>query len=385
MSQHLVGLCWDHPRCVDPLHAAGAEWEAMTGVEISWETRSLARFGDEPLEDLRAGYDILTVDHPLIPECADAGILVALDEHLDARELERLTKEFVGPSFGSYRYAGRQWALPVDAACQVSAFRADRLPGPPPETWDEVLELIASHPGSVALALQSAQAITTLCTLCVNAGLPPSDLDRWFVSDEGRRAVELMQACADSGGSEFADAEPPAVLRALTCGDRLAYIPLVYGYVTYALPIEQGTSCDFCNIPSSGWGPVGSTLGGVGLAVSAESASIDAATAFVRWACSGSVQRGLIASAGGQPAHASAWADRAVNRATRGFYRRTLATIDAAWVRPREPWWPAFQRSGGEALQRGLVAGQPSDQILQRLAELLDDVRELDPGAAGHV
>ncbi len=384
MSRHLIGLCWDHPRCLDPMQAAGASWKATTGVEISWETRSLARFGDEPLEDLGGRYDILTIDHPLIPECADAGILVALDEHLDTPALERLADEFIGPSFTSYRYAGRQWALPVDAACQVSAFRADRLPCPPPATWDDVLELIVRQPGSVALALQSAQAITTLCTLCVNAGLPPTNLDRWLVSDEARRAVELMQACADSGGREFADAEPPAVLRALTCGDRLAYIPLVYGYVTYALPIEAGTSCDFCDIPSSGWGPRGSTLGGVGLAVSAESAAIEAAVAFVLWTCSGSVQRGLIASAGGQPAHRSAWEDPVLNRASRGFYDRTRATIDAAWVRPRETWWPAFQRTGGETLRRGLVAGLPSEEILRRLGEVLGAVRELDAGAAGH-
>ena len=48
-----------------------------------------------------------------------------IDEHGDPQSLLRLEAETVGKSFASYRLAGRQWALPIDAATQVQAIRPD--------------------------------------------------------------------------------------------------------------------------------------------------------------------------------------------------------------------------------------------------------------------
>ena len=51
---------------------------------------------------------------------------------------------FVGRSLESYRYDGRTWALPIDAACQVAVARPDLIAAlgkGAPETWDEMFEL----------------------------------------------------------------------------------------------------------------------------------------------------------------------------------------------------------------------------------------------------
>lgn len=80
--------------------------------------------------------------------------------------------DVVGASHSSYTYAGHQWGLATDAACQVAAVRVDLLEAGPPATWDEVLELARAQPGRVALPLAPGHAISSFLTLCANAGEP---------------------------------------------------------------------------------------------------------------------------------------------------------------------------------------------------------------------
>jgi multiple sugar transport system substrate-binding protein len=60
---------------------------------------------------------------------------------LPKRFLEQQKLQTAGPSFRSYTYGGHQWALAVDAAAQVSAYRPDLLRHPP-TTWPDVLTLM---------------------------------------------------------------------------------------------------------------------------------------------------------------------------------------------------------------------------------------------------
>lgn len=75
-------------------------------------------------------------------------------------------------------------------------------------------------------------------------------------------------------------------------GSRIACAPVVQGNIWYSM--------------SGGNGPVGSVLGGTGIAVSARSTYQREATDFACWGASGAVQRGPYAVAGGQPGHAAA-------------------------------------------------------------------------------
>ena len=90
---------------------------------------------------------------------------------MPGREAERaaLAAASVGPSFASYTYGGRQWALPIDAAAQVQAWRPDLIAAPP-KTWDEVMALAGD--GKVLLPLRNPHALMVFFTLAANLGTP---------------------------------------------------------------------------------------------------------------------------------------------------------------------------------------------------------------------
>ena len=119
----LTGSSWHHERGHAPMVATAAEYERITGgaVRVRWEPRSLKEFGVSPVEDLARRYDLVVIDHPHIGLIAGTGCAVPVNEFTSAAELSALADRSPGRSHQSYHYDGHQWALAVDAACQVSA------------------------------------------------------------------------------------------------------------------------------------------------------------------------------------------------------------------------------------------------------------------------
>src|SRR5512134_1806994 len=143
----LRGMAWDHPRARDPLEAISTAWTRRSGIPVEWNARSLKEFEDQPLEELATRHDLVLVDYPFMGVAAASGLIVAVDDWADAAYLADQRTHGVGPSFRSYTWEGRQWALAIDAACQVSAVREDLWRaagrGPLPGTWAEVAALAA--------------------------------------------------------------------------------------------------------------------------------------------------------------------------------------------------------------------------------------------------
>jgi len=194
------------------------------------------------------------------------------------------------------------------------------------------------------------------------------DVAEWL--GEAPRAIELLRIFVKGTALRFPEAEPPEILAELAEGNDIGYVPLTYGYACYSALAAEGFRCRFTDIPSGPVGQAGATLGGAGLAVPSGSLQRDVALKFIQWCCSAAVQREVIAANGGQPAHRAAWDDPAVNASTQGFYTATRATIDLAWVRPREGWWPYFQRHAGETIQRGIAADKPTTTIVTELRSI---------------
>jgi multiple sugar transport system substrate-binding protein len=167
--------------------------------------------------------------------------------------------------------------------------------------------------------------------------------------------------------------QPPDVLDSLTTGDELVYVPLTFGFVTYTRSDRVPRPCRFLDVASAGSGPVGAILGGAGLAVSSTSADAVEAAAFAAFASGAEAQRTLVGPAGGQPGSRAAWNDPELDRAAGGFFSGTSKTIEQAWVRPRERWWPAFQLEGGRLLSRGLGASERPRAILGSLESVYQD------------
>jgi multiple sugar transport system substrate-binding protein len=351
-------LCWDHERCVRPMRAAAAAWRKRAGVEVEVSARPLAAFNDQPVSELTDEYDLVFVDHPFVGTAAEVGCLAPLDELLEPGELAALAAGAVGPSHASYAYGGHQWALATDAACQVAVAREDLLPGPVPSSWDEVVALARRAPGAVAMPLYPADAICSLLTLHANAGRP-FDPRAGFQPAALARLLELVPHLHPASFG----ANPPAILDAMFAGGEIAYVPLCFGYASYAPRLR------FLDIV----GVSGSILGGAGLAVSAASPRPEAAAAFAAWVSGAEAQRMVVAPNGGQPGSAAAWDDAG------GFFSATRATIEAAWVRPREPWWPAFQRAAGERLAERLHDAPEPEQLAAELDDLIPAPQEVHP------
>lgn len=370
MSVILKGMTWNHPRGYDPLVACSKIWREKTGVTIEWDKRSLQDFESYPVEELAKAYDLIIIDHPHVGQITNEKCLLPLD--VEGREAERavLAARSVGASYPSYNWQGRQWAFPVDAATQVMAWRPDLI-STPPATWNEMLEL--ARAGRVLLTLRPPHVLMCFFTLAGNLGHPCSvEGDELIGRDEGATVIEMLREIAALVDPACFGMDPIAVFEKMAGqGSPIACTPLIYGYVSYAMRGFRPNLLHFANIPVAGNdGPKGSALGGTGLAVSAFTKAPLEAIEFVYWVASGEVQKGPYAASGGQPGHADAWEDDAVNAATADFYRATRATCEASWVRPRHDGYMGFQQAASERINQGLTGSEAATTVVDDLNRL---------------
>jgi multiple sugar transport system substrate-binding protein len=333
------------------MRAAASLWERERGVRIEWEARSLTAFGEEPLEAVADRFDLLVIDHPFVGTAHKSACLAPLDELLDTRTLRALAQDAIGPSHLSYAYGDHQYGLATDAACQVAVVRDDLLVTLP-ESFDDVLELARELPQRVAIPLAPADAICNFLTLRAS-GL------------SGHAALTWLGKLAALAHPESLWFTPPLALDRMSSTDEIAYVPLAFGYSNYSRDGRK-RRLRFLDIP----GTSGSVLGGAGLAVSTASAHAEDAAAFAAWASGAEAQRTVLFPAGGQPGSRRIWLDPQLDERVGGFFSGTLATIESAWVRPREPWWPAFQLAAGRAIHRFLADDGDYDKTLAAIAPL---------------
>jgi len=366
----LRGVTWDHVRGYGGLRAAAEAYRAVRpDVRVSWETRSLQAFADQPVEKLER-YDLIVLDHPSIGEAVARGALAPFEGDIDDGAAS------VGRSSESYVWQGRRWALPVDAAAQVAAYRADLLARcgvPPPENWDDVVRtahLLRERGMTIAMPAIPVDAV------CAFLGIStaPFDEDRVVEPDVGRRALSILHDVLGLAHPMSLGSNPPTVLAYMAANDDVAYCPLAFGYVTFARGGAGQEALRF------GPGPEWSgTLGGAGLAVSSASSSGDEAIAFARFVCSADVQRGPYVDGGGQPGHRAAWTDPDVDASATGFFSSTLPALDRAYLRPRFDGFLSFQDDAGEVIHSFLRGETDRDSALDRIDELFRETSEVRP------
>lgn len=364
-APRLKGMTWSHPRGYDPMVACSRIWKDKTGVDIGWDKRSLQDFESFSVEELARAYDLIVIDHPHVGEITAQGCLTALDGPGLDNECLALSRASIGGSYSSYNWDGRQWAFPIDAAAQVQAWRPDLLDRAP-RSFDEVMALAGE--GRVLIPMRPPHSLMTFFTLAANLGTPcttdgPGGL---IASAAGCRVYALIADLMRHVSAECFGMDPIAVFERMSEADAtIACTPLIYGYVSYGIAGFRPKILAFADIPAAGGqGPVGSALGGTGIAVSAFSVHAAEAIDFAYWIASGDVQRGPFAVAGGQPGHAAGWEDDAVNAATNDFYRNTRRTLGAAWTRPRHKGYMPFQAAASERLNAGLQTGEAGGSVI---------------------
>ncbi len=354
MATTLTGLTWDDPRGLGPLRAATASFAASTGgnFDVTWNVQSLRGFESTPLAERMSRYDLIVMDHPHVAAAARHRLLEPVGE---------LEDQYVGQARESYQFGGFQWAVPIDAACQVAASRRG-FAFAAPSLWDSVLQ--HKRQGlRVVLPLAGVHALMAMLTLIASWGETLDGAFDWQASRAAPASALLLADLCRGESRRGLDWSPIDAHQALANGE-CDYVPLAFGYAYWS---AQGIR--FASPPAWRDGtPPRSVLGGTGLAVSATSQNIDASIAFARYVGSRRVQREAFSGNGGQPAHRDAW--NVLGADERSFYGATRDVQERAFIRPQRDDWNDLQTMSGELIE-GWLRSESADP-----AELLGNLND---------
>lgn len=373
-----IGLTWDHPRGYDALaETARRVNEGRPEPLVHWNKQPLEGFESAPIAELAERNDLLVMDHPHIGEAVAEGCFLPLEELYPGELLRAWQRDSVGPSAASYHWDGRTWALPLDVATQVMARRADRIVTPP-SSWEEVVAEAKRRP--VALSLAGPHAVLTLMSMAAGAGGQVGGESFLPVAD-AIPALEIMHRlyALRPPGSERLN--PIALLETLGQSDDIALVPLVFGYVTYASPRHGGGIVSFSDTIRDAGGK-GGVIGGTGIAFSRRRRPTPELLAYIASLLSTRTQTEIFPAFGGQPSARAAWQDAEVNRLWGDFYRNTLATAEAALLRPRFDGYIAFQTAAAECIRAALERREEPETTIATLRTLWRRARQ---EARGHL
>lgn len=343
------------------------------GVEIIWEKRSLQAFADAPIQQLAASYDLLVIDHPWAGYAADKNILVPLNEHLSSAYLEDQAANSVGKSHESYRFDGFQSALAIDAATPIASYREDLISAYAealPDTWEDLLNL--AKQGKVAFPAIPIDSLMNFYMLCSSQGEDPCIADDLVVSREmGLRVLDQLRELASWCSQEIFAWNPIKTYEAMSSGNDIVYCPFAYGYSNYSRPGYAKNLIKAADLVTIGsHGRLKSTLGGTGLAVSAQCKHLDIAVAYAAYSSSPECQSTVFVDNGGQPGHRSAWIDEEANRRTHDYFKNTLPALDRAYLRPRYSGYLHFQDHAGDLVRDYMRNGGNPEQVLEGMNKL---------------
>jgi multiple sugar transport system substrate-binding protein len=326
----------------------------------------LKDFGDASLDTLARAYDLIILDHPHSGTAAATHSVVALDQVLTEEALADAALHSVGPGFKSYCYNDHLWALPIDAACQVSSFRKDLFQRTQlPQSWNDVFRLandLRSKKQFIGMALCATDCNCSFLTLCAQLGDPFQE-NKFIAEATATDALAILQKLYELSHPESATWNPIRLYDHMASESDVVYCPLAFGYTNYSRQGYAKNELCFGEIP----GRTNALLGGAGIAVSKYSKFINEAAVYAAWVCSEQFQATSYVEAGGQPAHKRAWLNEHANEITGHFFSDTLSTIENAYVRPRNDQWPLFQEELGEIIFSFLIKREP---VLQTWMEI---------------
>lgn len=373
----LKGITWNHSRGLVPMVASAQRYSELNpGIDIKWDVRSLQEFADQPLNGLVDDYDLLVIDHPWVGYVEKTKILAPIDSYLSEEFLADQSANSVGASYHSYICEGHLWALPIDAAAPVASSRPDLLRELGiclPETMQDLLKL--ADQGWVAFPAIPIDTLMNFYMLCLAFGQEPFRDKKQLVSDAtGIKALQLLKRLVSKVDPLCLNRNPIQTYEAMTRSDDIAYCPFAYGYINYARQNYARKCLRFHDLISmNGDGPLQSTLGGTGLAVSAGSNNIEMACDYARYVVSASCQQSIYTESGGQPAHKSAWISEYVNSLCNNYLIDTLPAIERAFLRPRYDGYLYFQDNAGELIQEYIIGNNSERNVLQKLNQLYED------------
>jgi len=361
----LRGITWDHPRGLDSLVASNELLKSSLGVSVSWDARSLLAFGDQHISEFYGDYDLMVIDHPHVPDAVNVGAVLDFESIASEQQLHTLALTSVGQSHDSYIYRGKHWALAIDTAAQVSAFRADKAEAAP-VFWSDVFELARKK--KLLWAYKPVDAFSTFATLMAQKNAPLCQADEYIDSDSALETLTFMCELAGLVPEFCATSNPIDVAEILSTSDDYDYGICMYGYSNYSRNGFRKHLLTYDDLPSFDGRATGSQLGGAGIAVSSASGHIEKAAQAAIHLALPEIQATHYGLNGGQPGNLVAWKNDALNKATNNFFRNTLRSLEGAWVRPRVLGWPSVQFASSKIIHQALVNGTVTPKIISQIA-----------------
>jgi multiple sugar transport system substrate-binding protein len=365
----LKGMTWDHVRGRDCLIQSNDLLIQKCGISVTWDARSLLAFGDQHISEFYNDYDLMIIDHPHVPDAVHADAVIPFEDLVTAPQLDLLEATSVGASHDSYLYKGKHWALAIDTAAQVSAFRPDKAERSP-VFWHEVFALAKKK--QLLWAHKPVDAFSTFATLMAQKGHPLEGTSRFIDQEMALEVLEFMVELASLVPDFCATSNPIDIAEVLSGTDDYAYGICMYGYSNYSREGFRKHILVYDDLPSFDGRATGSQLGGAGVAVSSKSKNPKAAAEAAMLLSLPDIQATTYGLGGGQPGNLIAWKDQLLNEVSNNFFRNTLRTLENAWVRPRVLGWPDVQYQSSLIIHKCLVEKKVSKKDVEEIASTYD-------------
>ena len=366
----LKGIAWDHPRGFDPMVETASLFQKKNPeVEINWDNRPLQAFADRPIEEMAFDYDLMVIDHPHVGEASRKNLIYELNHSKKyENELLLLERNSVGLSHQSYKFNGNQYALAIDAAAPVSAYREDLIDSPP-KTFDETIKL--AEKSKVIWPIKPVDSISCFNSIAANFDNPINVVPEKFIDQS--LAIEILKMMKELSKLVPKDClfmNPINVLDIMSESDEFYFCPQLYGYSNYSRKGFRKSIVNFGNMISFNEDKnncKGSQLGGTGLAISKTTKQLDIALEYSFWVASEVCQTDTFYKSGGQPGHLKAWQSEDVNNNCNNFFINTLNTLQKSWLRPRYDGYMYFQDKAGTLINNFLKDEIALEQTLDGL------------------
>lgn len=365
MVIQLKGMTWDHPRGLDSVVNSDDLLQERCGISVKWDARSLLAFGDQHISEFYADYDLMIIDHPHIPDAVHANAVIAFEDVATKEQLELLESTSVGQSHASYKYQGKHWALAIDTAAQVSAYRPDKADSAP-VFWSDVFDL--ARGGKLLWAHKPVDAYSTFATLMAQKGVGLTSTKEFINQKVALEVLEFMVELAALVPDFCASSNPIDIAERLSGEENYSHGICMYGYSNYSHKGFRKHRLVYEDVPSFDGQASGSQLGGAGVAISSKSKNPQAAAAAAILLSSPEIQATTYGRAGGQPGNLLAWKNGALNDQTLNFFRNTLRTLERAWVRPRILGWPDVQYQSSLVIHRALTSRKVNAKVVSEIA-----------------
>jgi len=336
----LKGMTWDHPRGLDCLVNSDGLLQEQLQVSVDWSARSLLAFGDQHISEFYADHDLMIIDHPHVPDAVHANAVIALEDVASAEDMALLAKTSVGASHDSYIYKGKHWALAIDTAAQVSAYRPDKT-SQSLVFWSDVLD--AGREGLVLWPHKPVDAFSTFATIMAQKGHALCSGSEFIDKAVAAEVLAFMIELAKVVPAQCLSMNPIEAAEYLVTTDKEHYSICMYGYTNYSRNGFRERPIIYDDVPSFDGLASGSQLGGAGIAISSATKNVELAAKVAILLSLPQIQSTTYVDAGGQPGNLAAWKAPHANAITRNFFNNTLRTLERAWVRPRFLGWPDVQ------------------------------------------